>query len=243
MNIKEIIPAEVKRGVKIALRTYRDLSSGTYKKLAVLDDQSRDIQFDFSISLIQPIMPSTHFDNKIHNIGRGISQVDGLVLLPGEIFSFWRLVQKPSRSNNYKLGRNIVSEQLSEDYGGGLCQLSSIIYHLALTSGLHIVERHNHSVDIYKEEERFTPLGADATVVYGHKDLRVQNKYSFPVKFSIALEGNNTLKCILSSTSKLNEQIVEFERKYETGSVIVSTMVRQQERSVTIRSDRYRLVK
>jgi len=61
---------------------------------------------------------------------------------------------------------------LALDYGGGLCQLSGIIYHAVLEAGLEILERHPHSLDIYTATTRYTPLGSDAAVVYGHKDLR-----------------------------------------------------------------------
>jgi vancomycin resistance protein VanW len=65
------------------------------------------------------------------------------------------------------------------------------MYHLALLSGLTIVERHPHSIDIYKEEDRFTPLGADATVVWGFKDLRLSNPHSVDVLFEYFVEGHH----------------------------------------------------
>src|SRR5262245_36717315 len=63
MNIKAIIPADVKRSMKIALRTCRDYSSGNYRKFAELSPQSHQANFDFSISLEQPIRPGTYFEN------------------------------------------------------------------------------------------------------------------------------------------------------------------------------------
>ena len=72
--------------------------------------------------------------------------------------------------------------------GGGLCQLSSLLYHLSLLAGLEILERHAHSVDIYQEEERFTPLGADATVSFPYRDLRIRNTFNCPIRFTIDLE-------------------------------------------------------
>jgi hypothetical protein len=56
---------------------------------------------------------------------------------------------------------------------------------------LKIVERHQHSVDIYTEENRYTPLGTDATVVFGYKDLRIRNPYHFPIQFWFSVEENH----------------------------------------------------
>jgi hypothetical protein len=49
------------------------------------------------------------------------------------------------------------------------------VYHIGIIAGLDIIERYNHSVDIYTDDTRFAPLGTDATVVYGYKDLRIRN--------------------------------------------------------------------
>jgi vancomycin resistance protein VanW len=75
---------------------------------------------------------------------------------------------------------------------------------------LEIIERHAHSIDIYREEERFTPLGADATVVWGFKDLRLRNPHSFAVSIACVLEGKRLtgyLGCI-ESVSRRNISFV-----------------------------------
>jgi vancomycin resistance protein VanW len=116
----------------------------------------------------------------------------------------------------------LISGKLKEDYGGGLCQLSSIIYHLSLIAGMDIWERHNHSVDIYKERDRFTPLGSDATVVYGYKDLRIRNNLGTPVKISLSIIDNN-LKCVFSSSQPLKRHKIVFHRIDIGDSVEVET--------------------
>ncbi len=88
------------------------------------------------------------------------------------------------------MSRNLVNGKIQFTYGGGICQVAGILYHLALMAGLDILERHSHSLDIYTEVERFTPLGADATVVYGYKDLRIRNNTGHPICFEIYITGN-----------------------------------------------------
>lgn len=76
---------------------------------------------------------------------------------------------------------------------------------------MEILERHHHSLDIYKEQDRYTPLGADATVVYGYKDLRFRNPYAFPIRFDFRI-SNSTLIGNVYSTEKILTQSLQFQR-------------------------------
>lgn len=72
--------------------------------------------------------------------------------------------------------------------GGGLCQLSRGMYHLALQAGLHIEERHNHSVDLYTPSTRYTPLGSDTAVAWAFKDLRLVNSLDQGLSWRITVQ-------------------------------------------------------
>jgi vancomycin resistance protein VanW len=95
--------------------------------------------------------------------------------------------------------------------GGGLCQLSGLIYYVSLMAGMEVMERHPHSRDIYDDQTRYAPLGADATVAYGFKDLRVVNPYSFPVCFRASVTPA-AMNCSLCGPDSVEECIVEFVR-------------------------------
>lgn len=73
--------------------------------------------------------------------------------------------------------------------GRGLCQLSGLIYYISLLAGLELIERHPHSLAIYDETTGFTPLGSEATVVYGYKDLRLRNNTDAPLQFHLVFEA------------------------------------------------------
>lgn len=234
----QLLPAEWRIQLRIALKTLRDMRSGYIFKFAYR--KSNDRNFPYTICLSQPVMPGNYFENKVHNIKTGASSIDSVIIKPGEVFSFWRLVKRPTAENNYRQGRNIVGGKVVAEYGGGLCQLSSIIYHTTLLSGLQIIERHHHSVDIYKEEERFTPLGADATVVYGYKDLRVKNNYAFPVQLTFSLE-EATLTCFLHSTEEIQSREISFERVYLNNTVEVSTIHTEKTGIQILSKDVYKL--
>ncbi len=152
-------------------------------------------------------------------------RIQPLLLLPGQVFSFWHAVGYPGPRQGFKKGRNLVAGKIRGDYGGGLCQVSGLLYYVALATGMEILERHAHSVDIYTEDARFAPLGADATVVYGYKDLRFRNTSTQPLRFQIAVSQQSITAELLSS-STLDYQLPEFVRTELPGQRIVHTMLR-----------------
>jgi vancomycin resistance protein VanW len=135
------------------------------------------------LRLIQPIRRSHHWQGKLHNLRLAAGLLDGVKVAPGEIFSFWALVGRPSQVRGFAIGRAIRADRLGQDVGGGLCQISGLTYEMGLRAGLTIIERHPHSRDLYDEATRFTPLGFDATIVWGHKDLRLRNEASQAIVF------------------------------------------------------------
>lgn len=207
MNAKRFIPTTVKLKLKVVKRQISDLEFISKNRFAKKRPQEKIS--NFSISTQQEIKKGTFLENKIHNLKLASKSINEVYIYPDEIFSFWKIVGNPSERNGFKKGRNIVNQKVSEEIGGGLCQLSGIIYHTALKANLQILERYNHSVDIYSEEERFAPLGADATVVYGYKDLRIKNNKRFSIKFEIEIEGN-TITCSLASENEIGENKVTF---------------------------------
>jgi vancomycin resistance protein VanW len=174
---------ETKRQVRLWLRVLQDWRSGEAKLFARSKTDFAEISDWHCHVLVQPIRPGSTFENKLVNLQLASAAITGIQLQPGEIFSFWEVVGRPCNRRGYRASRNIVRGQLSSEVGGGLCQVSGIIYQLCLMAGLEIRERYPHSLDIYTEVERFAPLGADATVVFGYKDLRLANPFPFPLVF------------------------------------------------------------
>lgn len=186
------------------LRAADDLLRGTRFKFPRKGRNAND--FPYSITVTQEIKPSETFDNKVSNLARASEKINEYAILPGQVFSFWKIVGSPAA---FKKSRSIINGKLSEETGGGLCQVSGIIYYAALLSGMEVLERHNHSIDIYTDETRFTPLGTDATVVYGYKDLRLRNNLGFPIRFHLEVEGNR-ISAHLRTTEKLLEKTLSF---------------------------------
>lgn len=162
--------------------------------------------------------------------GSPLSEVVGssTTLLPTvqiPTWSFWHAIGRPTARNGFAPGRNIVEGTVVRQIGGGLCQLSSLLYHLALLGGLAIVERHHHSVDIYEENARFTPLGADATVVWGYKDLRLANPHPFDICIGCAVEDDRLIGYIRSPEVIEARDLIFLRDDRDHGSTLVTTII------------------
>lgn len=113
--------------------------------------------------------------NKINNLKLAIDRINGLVIAPGETFSFWYLVGKPTRKKGYLEGMVLCNGSFKPGVGGGLCQLSNLIYWMTLHSPLTVKERWRHNYDVFPDVNRTQPFGSGATVVYNYVDLQITN--------------------------------------------------------------------
>ncbi len=225
VRLQRIIPKTIRLYLKLLQRMIWDRKQGYQKRFAKTKITKQ--KADFSIQLTQSIKKSSHYQNKLSNLDLASKKIKQITLNPNEILSFWNIVGNPNHKNGFKKGRNLINGVLKEDYGGGLCQLSGIIYHLSLIAGLKILERHHHSTDIYNEKDRFTPLGADATVVYGYKDLRVINNFDFPISFDFELNSNK-LTAKLMSSKPIKEQLITFTQQHTLNETVVITTDKHQ---------------
>lgn len=113
--------------------------------------------------------------NKIINLRIASDKVNGVVLHPGEIFSLWKLIGKPTKGKGYVDGMILQSGRFTAGIGGGLCQLSNLIFWMTLHTSLTVVERHHHGYDVFPDSNRTQPFGSGATCYYPHGDLMIKN--------------------------------------------------------------------
>ncbi len=114
-------------------------------------------------------------ENKIENLKIACPTIDGVIIRPGETFSFWRLVGKASSKKGYREGMQLSRGEVVRGVGGGLCQLANLLYWMALHTPLQVAERHHHSFDPFPDENRVLPFGSGAGVFYNYIDLRFYN--------------------------------------------------------------------
>ncbi len=113
--------------------------------------------------------------NKVHNLRLASRAVSRVVIHPGDTFSLWWLARHADSREPYRDGLCVHSGKLVAVYGGGLCQLSNMLFWLFLHTPLTIVERHMHKVKEFPNPSPDDPCGVDATILEGWLDLRVRN--------------------------------------------------------------------
>lgn len=136
--------------------------------------------------------------NKVHNLRLAAKTLNGLLIYPGETFSFWRLVRMADKREPYRDGLVVVDGQLVTARGGGLCQLSNLLFWLFLNSPLTVTERYGHKVKDFPTPQSAEPEGADATVREGWLDLKVTNETDTAFQIIIGFENDYITSEILS---------------------------------------------
>lgn len=137
--------------------------------------------------------------DRTHNVKLAASACNGVILLPGEIFSYNDTTGSRSADKGYRPGNVYVGGRTELGTGGGVCQPSSTIYYALLHSTLEVVERHCHKYAV-----GYVPDGMDATVYFGSLDFRFKNNTDYPVKIvteSYEKDGATYLTATLYGTN------------------------------------------
>lgn len=115
-------------------------------------------------------------ENKKTNIQIACSKINGLIIHPGEVFSFWKTLGPTRKKDGYKEGLMIYGRRgLGKGIGGGLCQMANMVHLLVLHSGLTVTELHHHSDALFPDERRRVPFGTGTSVSYNKLDYRFKN--------------------------------------------------------------------
>lgn len=128
--------------------------------------------------------------NKAVNLRIAAAQINGIVIQPGETFSFWRLVGEPTARRGYLDGLVISAGKLGSGVGGGLCQLANMIHWLVLNSPLTVTELVHHSDALFPDSGRRVPFGTGTSVFYKNVDYRFKNTTDRPVQLLVWLDEN-----------------------------------------------------
>lgn len=140
--------------------------------------------------------------DRTENIRIASLELDCLLIKPNEEVSFNEIVGPRDSDRGYREAKIIIDGNYESGLGGGICQVSSTLYNTLLSAGLKIKERHNHSVQI-----SYVPLGQDATVVYGYKDLVFLNNTDSFLLLRTSLEGLKLTISLFGSSIRTAEQI------------------------------------
>lgn len=125
--------------------------------------------------------------NKAVNLRIAAACLDGVVVGPGQRLSFWREVGKPTRRRGFLEGLVLQQGRLGTGVGGGLCQMSNLLFWMTLHTPLTVVERWRHSYDVFPDAGRTQPFGSGATVAWPLLDLQIENRTRVPYQLSLAV--------------------------------------------------------
>ena len=126
---------------------------------------------------------------KAVNLRLAVAHLDGVVLAPGQRLSFWHRVGPPSARRGYVEGVVLDDGRLTAGIGGGLCQLTNLLYWMTLHTPLTVVERWRHTYDVFPDVGRTQPFGTGATCAYPALDLQLENRTTQPFRLSVGVQG------------------------------------------------------
>lgn len=151
----------------------------------VVEVPVEEVPYEVSAADLQGVMKklgtystvSTNTADGNHNMKLAMESINGVVVGPGETFSYNDATGDTTTSaNGYRLATAFSNGRRVQEYGGGICQVSSTLYGAALRSNMQIIERSNHMMPV-----GYCPLGQDATVSYGSLDFKFKNPTDYPV--------------------------------------------------------------
>ncbi len=153
-------------------------------------------------------------ENKRTNLGLALERLHGLVVEPGETFSFWYLVGKPRAGRGFLTGLILQNGTIQEGIGGGLCQLGNLLFWIILHSPLTVTERWRHSYDVFPDVKRKVPFGAGATLSYNYVDLQFKNETDQAFQLNLWLSETHLHGQLLTTHPLLEYYTVE-ERNHQ----------------------------
>ena len=181
---------------------------------------------------------STRDQKRTTNLRLAANKINGTVLMPGETFSYNKVVGERTISAGYQEAPIYVSGKVVDGVGGGICQITTTLYNAVVYANLDIVERSNHQF-----VPSYAPASRDATVVYGSIDFKFKNNRNYPIKimctvsngianFQIyGLKTNNDYEVVISNRVTGTTSNAIYSEAYkilkQNGQVISSTLLSQ----------------
>ncbi|MGE9311826.1 VanW family protein [Niabella sp. CJ426] len=203
--------------------------------------------------------------NKVTNLKIAAKQIDGILIRPGETFSFCKLVGLPTRRKGYLLGMELSFGKARAGIGGGICQISNLIHWLVIHSPLTVTERYHHSFDPFPDDGRVLPFGSGATVFYNYRDYQFANNTDHTFQINLwftdkCLEGELRIDAELDYAYHVTEKDHRFLKidgqfyrkneiwrdkilKFKSGEVVATELITKNFARVTYTPESYIEVK
>lgn len=154
--------------------------------------------------------------NKATNLKLAVAKLNGAVIKPGQTFSIWKLVGRPTSWKGYLEGMTLHNGKVEKGIGGGLCQLGNLLYWMALHTPLNIKERWRHGFDVFPDINRTIPFACGATLSYNYIDLQLENKTTDTFQIKLWLDETHLHGEIFCSTDlRVKYEIFETDHMFQ----------------------------
>lgn len=235
-NNYAVIPSSTGVSVDAAQvqEAYSQAAEGTDVVVPLTVTQPEITTEDLQANLFKDVLgsyQSTAMGNggREHNIGLAVGFCNGVILLPGETFSYNAVVGNTTLERGFQLANAYSNGQVVQEPGGGVCQVSSTMFSALLQTDIEIVQRRYHSMIV-----TYVPYGMDATVSWDQPDFRFKNNHKYPIKLSLSFvdgvlsvqvlgtkESDLTVDCRVEQTGEL--EFVTYRDYYDAGGNLVNT--------------------
>jgi len=133
------------------------------------------------------------------NVRLSSQLINGMILNPGDVFSFNRRVGQRTAARGFQSGIGFIAGRTEQMLGGGICQVSSTLYMAALRGNMEIVERHQHGFRV-----AYSPLSQDAAIFWGSLDFRFRNTSPYPIRLVVEHPNSNRVRVRIMGTRTNN---------------------------------------
>jgi len=141
-------------------------------------------------------------EQKIINLMRACEDLNGLIIKPGEVFSLWETIGKPTLERGYVNGMLLSNGKIVDGVGGGLCQLSNFLCWIFQHADTKVIERYHHSMDVFPDSGRTLPFGSGATCMYNFVDLQIKNTSTQNLQLKIWITDTHLKGQLLAPTNE-----------------------------------------
>jgi len=199
---------------------FRQVSPGDQLQGGIAGDLNEIVLSQISIRLKWKDELKEFNHGRFHNMNLGCRIVNGTIIPPGHVFSLRRFLKGATEEQGFMAGPMFIRGRTEFVPGGSACLISTLLFNVALLANLEILEKHNHSTDMWGEE-RFIDLGLDATYVYGRKDFKFRNTHGADIRIAAEMNGYDLVCRLVSSKPIEGTATIEtetLEELYPQGS-------------------------
>jgi vancomycin resistance protein VanW len=152
--------------------------------------------------------------NKVHNLKLIAPRLDGLLLAPGETFSFCRTTGNATARRGFKMGMRLHDGQAVPGIGGGICQMANLLHWMVLHTPLTVTQRSTHSFDPFPDNGRVLPWGVGCSIAWNYVDLQFRNETDATFQMRVNV-GEKYLEGEIRADLELPHSYKVFARKDE----------------------------